>query len=49
MCLGKDIKRWHVASIRLNCFQNIFRQADGVQFEVCLEQQVDDVIDTPFS
>jgi hypothetical protein len=37
VCLGEGIKRWHVASIHLNCIQDIFRQADRVQFEVCLE------------
>jgi hypothetical protein len=38
MCLGESIECWHVASICLNCLQDVFRQADRVQFEVCLEQ-----------
>jgi hypothetical protein len=48
MCLWKGIERWHVASICLNCLQDIFRQADRVQFEVRLEQQIYDVVDAPF-
>ena len=49
MGLGEGIERWHVASIRLNCLEDVLRQADGIQLEVCLEQQIDDVVDTPFS
>jgi hypothetical protein len=47
MSLGEDFQVWHVASIRLDCFENIFRQTDGIQLEISLKQQVDDIVNTP--
>lgn len=49
MCLGKGIEGGHVASVCLNCFEDVLGQADGVELEVGLEQQVNDVVDSPFA
>lgn len=45
----EGLQRWHVASVHLNRLENVFRKTDGIQFEVSLEQQINDVVYTPFS
>lgn len=47
--LWEGFKSWHVASICLDCLEDVLRQADGVELEISLEQQIDDVVDAPFS
>lgn len=46
---GEDVQIRHIASICLDCLEDILRQTDRIQFEVGLEQQIDDVVDAPFS
>lgn len=44
----KFVKRWHVATICLDCLEDVLRQTDGVEPEISLEQEIDYVVDAPF-
>ena len=45
----EDIQIRHIASIRLDCFEDVLRQTNRIQLEIRLEQQIDDVVNAPFS
>jgi hypothetical protein len=46
---GEDIQIRHITSIRLDRLEDILRKTDGIQLEVGFEQQIDNVINAPFS
>src|SRR5204863_973582 len=48
VCLWKSAEIWNICTPCLDSSENVFGQRNGVQFEICLEHEIDYVIESPF-
>lgn len=49
MRFGERVERGHVSAIGLDRLEHVLGQGDRIEFEVGFEEEVDDVVDSPFS